>query len=205
MKRVITISREYGAGGHSIGRKVAEELGVPFYDRDIVKETVKKSGFDKDLVLEEEEDESRAEGIWKFLSSFSGGAGNFHDTQETIHEIQSAVIAKLAHEGPCVILGRCADVILKSEGIDCLNVFIYGDDVHRAARVGELIGTTDADEIQKAMNRKDENRHYFYSHMTGRKWGDSRNYHLCVDSGLLGYDTCVKLICEAARAIDEKK
>ena len=96
-------------------------------------------------------------------------------------------------------------MILKSEGIDCLNVFIYGDDVHRAARVGELIGTTDADEIQKAMNRKDENRHYFYSHMTGRKWGDSRNYHLCVDSGLLGYDTCVKLICEAARAIDEKK
>ena len=107
MKRVITISREYGAGGHSIGRKVAEELGIPFYDRDIVKETVKKSGFDKDLVLEEEEDESRAEGIWKFLSSFSGGAGNFHDTQETIHEIQSAVIAKLAHEGPCVILGGC--------------------------------------------------------------------------------------------------
>ena len=62
MKRVITISREYGAGGHSIGRKVAEELGIPFYDRDIVKETVKKSGFDKDLVLEEEEDESRARG-----------------------------------------------------------------------------------------------------------------------------------------------
>ena len=67
MKRVITISREYGAGGHSIGRKVAEELGIPFYDRDIVKETVKKSGFDKDLVLEEEEDESRAEGIWLSL------------------------------------------------------------------------------------------------------------------------------------------
>ena len=198
MNRIITISREYGAGGHSIGRRVAEELGIPFYDRDIVKQTVKASGYDLDMVEHDEEDVTRTGFFLKSLCSVSDAS--FSDTQDAIHEVQSTVILHLAKEGPCVILGRCADEILREAGMDALNVFIHADAVHRAVRVSELTGCTDATELQKMIAKKDNSRHTYYHHYTGKKWGDSHNYQLVLDSGALGYDLCVKLIQEAAKA-----
>lgn len=198
MNKVITISREYGAGGHSIGQRVAKELGIPFYDKDIMRATVKQSGFDLDLVEREQEDESRMEQFLKSMASYSGGSGNYHDTQRAIRELQQAIILKYAKEGPCVILGRCADVTLRKAGIDCLNVFVYADDVHRAVRVGEMIGSTNATEIQRLIAKKDSSRHNYYQHFTGKRWGDSHNYDLCLDSGILGYDLCVELIKKVA-------
>ena len=82
-------------------------------------------------------------------------------------------------------------------GIESFNVFIHADDVHRAVRVSQIIGSTNATEIQKLMTKKDNKRHNYYQHYTKKKWGDGRNYHLVLDSGLLGYDLCVKLIVEA--------
>ena len=198
MNKIITISREYGAGGHSIGRRVAEELGIPFYDRDIVKQTVKASGYDLDMVEHDEEDVTRTGFFLKSLCSVSDAS--FSDTQDAIHEVQSTVILHLAKEGPCVILGRCADEILRKADIKSMNVFIRADAAHRAARVRELTGCTDPAEIQKISARRDESRHTYYAHYTGKKWGDSRNYDLVLDSGTLGYDLCVRLITEAARA-----
>ena len=198
MNRIITISREYGAGGHSIGRRVVEELGIPFYDRDIVKQTVKASGYDLDMVEHDEEDVTRTGFFLKSLCSVSDAS--FSDTQDAIHEVQSTVILHLAKEGPCVILGRCADEILREAGMDALNVFIHADAVHRAVRVSELTGCTDATELQKMIAKKDNSRHTYYHHYTGKKWGDSHNYQLVLDSGALGYDLCVKLIQEAAKA-----
>ena len=122
MNKVITISREYGAGGPTIGRQVAEELGVPFYDKTIVRETAAASGFDPELIQAEEEDVSKTSAI---LRSICSSSVHFHDTQETIHEVQKAVVRKLAHNGPCVILGRCADDVLQKAGVDCVNVFIH--------------------------------------------------------------------------------
>lgn len=201
MEKVITISREYGAGGHSIGRAVAEQLGIPFYDRDIIRETVKAGGFDIDLVEEEEEDISHAESILQSICAISSGS-SYQDTQAAIHDVQAAIMVRFAKEGPCVILGRCADEILRKAGIDCLNVFIHADDIHRAVRVSELIGSKNATEIQKRMTKKDDSRHTYYNRFTGKKWGDVRNYHLTLDSGLLGYETCVKIIAEAAQAAE---
>ena len=83
--------------------------------------------------------------------------------------------------------------------MDSLNVFIHADDIHRAVRVSELTGSTNATEIQKLMAKKDNSRHTYYTHYTGKKWGDCHNYHLTLDSGILGADMCVKLIVEAAR------
>lgn len=200
MNKVITISREYGAGGHSIGQQVAAQLGIPFYDRDIIQETVKASGFDPDLVEQEGEEVSRASSILQSICSIS--SVNYHDTQETIHDVQAAIMVRFAKEGPCVILGRCADEILRQAGIDSLNVFIHADDVHRAVHVSQLIGSTNATEIQKLMAKKDDSRHTYYTRYTGKKWGDSRNYDLTLDSGVLGYDLCVKFITEAAKALD---
>ena len=200
MNNIITISREYGAGGHSIGKGVAEALGIPFYDRDIVRETAKASGFDPELIEDEGEDISKTDSILKSICSAS--STYYRDTQEAIHDVQKAIILRFAQAGPCVILGRCADEILREVGIESINVFIHADDVHRAVRVSELIGSTNATEIQRMMARKDSSRHTYYSRYTGKKWGDSQNYHLALDSGALGYDLCVKLITEVAQAAE---
>ena len=101
-----------------------------------------------------------------------------------------------------MILGRCADQILREVGIESINVFIHADEVHRAVRVSEMTGCTNATELQKLLAKKDGSRHTYYSHYTGKKWGDSHNYQLTLDSGALGYDLCVKLIVEAAQAME---
>ena len=196
--RIITISREYGAGGHSIGKRVAEALGIEIYDRDIISSTVYNSGLDQGVVEREEEELSRTDAFWRLITPAA-----YVDRRETIHETERRVILMLAQKGPCVILGRCADVILEEANIEALNVFIYANDIHRAARVSELIHSTNPGEIQRAIKRTDSARHNYYQQFAGRHWGEAKNYSLSLDSGLLGYDTCVRLICEAARS-DEK-
>ena len=99
-----------------------------------------------------------------------------------------------------MILGRCADEILREAGMESLNVLIHADAVHRAVRASELTGCTDATELQKIITKKDNSRHTYYNNKKGKKWGDSRNYDLVLDSGTLGYDLCIRLITEAARA-----
>ena len=198
MNTIITISREYGAGGHSIARRVAEELGIEIYDRDIIRDTARDSGLDIGIIEREEEEISRKDAFLRMITP-----ATYVDRHETIHNIESKVILMLAAKGPCVILGRCADVILNEANLDSLNVFIYADELHRAARVGELIGSSNPSEIQKAMHRTDAARHGYYQNCTGLRWGDVKNYNMALDSGLLGYETCVRLICEAARALDK--
>ena len=153
MSTIITVSREYGAGGHSIGQRVAAELGIEFYDRDIIRNTVKESGLDAGVVEHEEEEISRADAFWRMITPAA-----YVDRRETIHDIERKVILLLASKGPCVILGRCADAILEEANVEALNVFIYASDLHRAARVGEIIGSKDPTAIQKAMRRTDHAR-----------------------------------------------
>ena len=197
MNKVITISREYGAGGHTIGKRVAQELGIEIYDKDIVRETVRASGFETEVVQEEEEDVSKAS---TFLKSLCSSSVHYRDPQEVIHEVQTAVILQFAKKGPCVILGRCADDILRESDVDVLNVFIHADDLHRAVRISEMTGITSATELQKLMAKKDSSRRNYYEHYTRKKWGDSHNYDLTLDSGKLGVDLCVQMIVEAAKA-----
>ena len=196
MNKVITISREYGAGGQNIAKRVAHELGITIYDKDIVRETVKASGFDFDLVRKVEEEISKAN---SFFKSIWANSAFYPDPQEVIHDVQKAVILKFAKEGPCVILGRGADVIMREAGIDSLNVFIHASELHRAVRLQAETGIADATELQKLMAKHDNNRRAYYTHYTGKQWGDSKNYHLTLDSGILGEELCVKLILEAAQ------
>ena len=198
MSGIITISREYGAGGHSIARHVAAELGIELYDRDIIRDTVKDSGLDTSVIEHEEEEISRMDA---FLRKITPAA--YVDRREAIHEIERKVILMLAAKGPCIILGRCADAILDRANVDCLNVFIYADDLHRAARIGEIIGSKNPSDIQKAMKKTDTARRSYYQQFAGRRWGDYHNYNLMLDSGMLGYDACVRMICDAARTVKE--
>lgn len=200
MNKIITISREYGAGGHSIGKRVAEELGIPFYDRDILKETVKASGFDSDLVETEQEDVSRTESFFKSLCNVS--SLYYNDTQTAIHDVQQAVILHfcagrpLRHSGP---LRRRDSAQSRYREPECLHSCRRDSS---AVRASEITGCTNATELQRMLARRDSRRHNYYTHYTGKKWGDSHNYHLSLDSGALGYDLCVKLIVEAAKSME---
>ena len=191
---IITISREYGAGGHTIGQRVAQELGIEFYDRDIIKAVVEESGLEMPDIEQAEEELSRTGAFWRMISPAA-----YVDQQDNIRTLERRIILELSMKDSCVILGRCADDILERANIPSLNVFLYASDIHRAARVSQLIGSTNPTEIQRKMQKTDGARHKFYEQFTGKRWGESRNYTMCLDTGLLGVDTCVQLICEAAR------
>lgn len=191
---IITISREYGAGGHSIGKGVAEALGVTFYDRDIIKAAAKESGEEMPNIERVEEELTRTGIIMRMIAPNA-----YRDQHDNIHSIEHSIILDLASKGTCVILGRCADDIMEKANIPSLNVFLYASDIHRAVRVSQLIGSTDPNVIQKKMQKTDAARRSYYEQFTGKRWGDSRNYTLSLDTGVLGYDTCIQLICDAAR------
>ena len=191
--KVITISRIYGAGGHSVGRKVAEELGIEFYDKDIIKETALAMGLDPNNIRSDEEHITKADTFIRAISPIS------YDYKNTIFNYEREVILKVASEGPCVILGRCAGEILQEEGIDCLNILLFADSIHCGKRVGEILQTDDISAIAKAMKRENASREAYFTRYTGKHLLDSKNWHMTLDTGVLGYDTCVKIICDAAR------
>ena len=193
MHPVITISREFGSGGHSISEKVSQKLGIPFYDGEIVTQVAAKSGYAKELIEEQGEYSSSAN---KWFDISAASAMYFQSPQDEIFIAQKKVILESAQKGPCVIVGRCADYILRKEGIPCLNVFIHSDMAHRKERVLERYGAIENVGIEKRLAKKDKQRKTYYKYYTDQQWGDYRNYDVSLDSGALGEDTCVDIICE---------
>ena len=192
MNKIITISREYGAGGHSIGQQVAKELGIPFYDRDILKETVKTSGFDPDMVEHDQEDVSATNFFLKSICSFSDAS--FSDTQNAIHDVQKAVILHFAKEGPCVIVGRCADYAL-AEFPNVVNVFLHADLQDRIVRIARRHDLTDA-KAKDLIIKTDKRRASYYNYYTSKKWGDAAGYDLSLNTATLGIDGTIHMIRE---------
>lgn len=193
---VITISREFGSGGHSIGKKIADALSIPFYDGEIVNKVAEESGYAKEII-EEQGEHSNSVSKWLDLSAAS--AMYFQSPQDEIFMAQKKVILEMAQKEPCVIVGRCSDYILKKANIPCLNILIHSDFEHRKKRVLERYGEIKDVDIKKRLSKKDKQRSTYYKYYTDQKWGDSRNYDLCLDSGRLGEDLCVSLICELAK------
>lgn len=187
--RVITISREFGSGGRTIGRQAAQRLGIPCYDQELIEKMAAESGFTKDFVQEKAED--AAHGSW-LANAFSDRSAQGISTQDYLWLVQRNVISDLAEQGPCVIVGRCADYILKDTA-DCLKVFIHSDMEKRADRIVRLYGETKEAPV-KRLKDKDRRRAAYYKFYTDFEWGDVRNYHLALDSGSLGIDKCVEII-----------
>ena len=192
--KIITINREYGAGGHSIGRVVAEKLGVELYDRDIIKATASETNLEYAQVESAEEEISRTESIMRRITPIS------YEFKDYLFDAQKKVILDIAAKGPCVMIGRCADVILREAGIDALHVFLYADVEHRAAWVGRQLKTDNRTEILRYMKKQEKARKAYYEVYTDRHFGDRHNYDLMLDSGKLGYETCEKLIIALAQA-----
>ena len=185
--RVITISREFGSGGRTVGKKTAEALGLPCYDSQLIQKIAAESGFHESYIQESEEYASGG-----FLSSALAHRGAAPTNEDYIWEIQCRVITQLAEQGPCVIVGRCADYILR-EKADCLKVFIHADLEFRAKRIVEVYGQREQSPLQR-LKDKDKRRaayHRFYADM---KWGHAQNYDLTLNSGTLGIDRCADLI-----------
>ena len=196
-KQIITISREFGSGGRSVGKRVAELMNVPYYDKELVKQVAVETGFDEGFI----EHEGEYASTWRNLLSYAfAGAHqpmNGLSTADFLWVIQCKVILSLAEKGPCVIVGRCADYILR-EREDVLNVFIHAPIPYRADRVVRLYGESD-DAPEKRLEEKDKRRRSHYKHYTHRDWGMSQNYHLSLDSSLVGVERCAQLILDVAR------
>ena len=187
--RIITISREFGSGGRTIGEMTAETLGIPCYDQELIEKLSEDSGFTEDYIREQ--DESSAHKGW-FANAFSGRSLNGVSNQDYLWIIQRSIILELAARESCVIVGRCADYILK-DAADCLKVFIHAGFDKRAQRIVSLYGETDVP-TQKRLADKDKRRAAYYQFYTDTQWGLARNYHVTLDSGVLGIEQCSSLI-----------
>ena len=187
--RIITISREFGSGGRTIGKMTAETLGIPCYDQELIEKLSEDSGFTEDYIREQ--DESSAHKGW-FANAFSGRSLNGVSNQDYLWIIQRSIILELAARESCVIVGRCADYILK-DAADCLKVFIHAGFDKRAQRIVSLYGETDVP-TQKKLADKDKRRAAYYQFYTDTQWGLARNYHVTLDSGVLGIEQCSSLI-----------
>ena len=187
--RVITISREFGSGGRTIGKKVAEKLGIPCYDAEIIQEMAKETGFAPDYVKEAGE---HAPG--GFLSAAFTNRIFGPTNEDILWEHQCNTITDLAEKGPCVIVGRCADYILQNKA-DCMKVFIHADMASRAKRIVEVYGEREQSPEER-LRDKDKRRAAYHRFYTNMKWGYAQNYHLTLDSGALGIDKCVEIICQ---------
>lgn len=192
-KKIITISREFGSGGRSIGRQVAEKLGIPFYDKELVDKIALESGFAPKFVEEHgEHAPGKSRLSYAFAHQGVAGAMNGLSTADFLWSIQCSTILQLAEEGPGVIVGRNADYILKDRK-DCLHVFIHADDDFRADRIVRLYGESEKSP-EARLAEKDKRRRINYQHYTGRTWGMAQNYDLCLNSSHLGIERCVEII-----------
>ena len=196
--KIITISREFGSGGRTIGRAVAEKLQIPFYDKELVEQIALGSGFAPTFVEEQvEHSPSRSRFSYAFSHQSVPGVMNGLSTADILWTVQCSVIMDLAEKGPCVIVGRNADYILKDR-TDVLDVFIHAPMDYRADRIVRLYGESEKSP-EARLNEKDKRRKVNYQHYTGKVWGHANNYDLCLNSALLGIDTCVDMIVTAAR------
>ncbi len=189
--KIITISREFGSGGRTVGRKVAERLGIPCYDKEIVEKVSIESGFVKEYI-EDKGEYLSASGKMSTLFTLHHLYSNMSN-EDIIWSAQVKVIKELAEKGPCVIVGRCADYILR-ERDDVVKVFIYADEASRAERIVRLYGEK-TETPEKRLKEKDKKRTSYYQYYTDMKWGDPRHYDLCLNSGAIGVDKCVDIIC----------
>lgn len=201
--QVITIGRQCGSGEHTIGEQVAKQLGIPFYDRELIEMTAKESGFGKEFVEEQGEhrNSSMLYNLVKNLSySRTMPSGNSEYLQDEIFFAQRKIITELAAKEPCVIVGRCADSILKETG-NSLNIYIHAGKNFKAEHLMER-NHVSYDEAVREMERLDKRRASHYKYYTDQVWGLAENYHLCLDSSLIGIEKCVSVICDIYRSIN---
>ena len=190
-KRVITIGREFGSGGRTIGKEVADRLGIHCYDSELIEKIASESGLSKEYIKDRVEDAQHKSWLGNALSSGRDLETGL-STQDFIWHAQRKVILELAQREPCVIVGRCADYILRDYE-NCLKVYIHASMEKRAERIVKVYGERE-ESPQKRLKDKDKKRKEYYRFFTDTEWGQADNYHIALDSGVLGIETCVDIL-----------
>lgn len=188
MNRIITISREFGSSGHTIGKLTAEKLGIPCYDSEILDKIQSESGLAKEYI-EENSEYSAAGWLNQVLVSRDFGGTSL---QDKLFLLQSDIIRDLAAKGPCVIVGRCADYVLRDTA-DCLRVFIHADQEARMKYIVEQYGER-KESPEKRLRDKDKRRAAYYQYYTDLKWGSTENYDITLNSSRIGVERCAEII-----------
>lgn len=197
-KSIITISREFGSGGRTIGKLVAAKLGYKYYDKELVDKVAVETGFDPSYIAEHGEyAPNKSMFAYAFTHIGTPGIMDGLSSADYLWIKQRQVILEIAEQEPCVIVGRCADYILKDRD-DCLHVFIHAAPEKRVERIVRLYGESE-NSPEKRLAEKDGKRRVNYKHFTGFEWGMSQNYDISLDSGVIGIDRCVDIIAEIAQ------
>ena len=192
-KTIITVSREFGSGGRTIAKTLAEKLGFAYYDKALVKQVALETGFAPAFVEERGEDSPEKSPLSYLLDSCgASGAMGGMNASDYLWTMQREVILSFADSGSCVIVGRCADFILKDRD-DCFNVYIHADLSFRMERIVRLYGESEQSPKRRVLE-KDAKRRANYEHFTGQKWGLAQNYHLTMNSAAIGIERCVSAI-----------
>lgn len=210
MSLIITIGRQFGSGGRDVGEKVADALGIPFYDKELVEMAAQKSNLSKEALKEVDEHATNS-----FLYSLASGNYSLRGINAPIYYempindklfiAQAEVIKDIAKQGPCVIVGRCADYVLEEEeGVELLNVFVHGSVDYRSKRVMEAQDLTQAKARDKVM-KTDKQRRTYYDYYTSKDWGVMSNYDMCVNAEVFGIDGTANLIISCAKTLMNKE
>ncbi len=199
-KKIITVSRQFGSGGRTIAKAVAQKLGYDYYDSELVEKVAKETGFDPSYIADAGEyAPGRSIFSYAFSSATPHASGKLL-ASDYLWATQCKIILELAEKGNCVIVGRCADYILRDRE-DCLNVFIHAPTEYKAKRIVEHYGVRDSSP-EKRLEEKDTRRKVNYKYFTGREWGLTENYHISLDSGILGEEKCVEIIADVVSILE---
>lgn len=205
-KIIITIARQYGSGGREIGERVAELLGIPLYDKQLITDAAAKGSLNEEVIRGA--DESAANSLLYTLamgSNHYGTAMHFGykmPLNDKLFILQSEVIKEYAQKGSCVVIGRCADYVLRDDN-DVFRLFIYGDLEHRQERVQQRHPEYKSSQIIDVINKTDKRRASYYNFYTGNKWGKFDNYDMAINSSTLGIDGTVQVIVASVKKLIE--
>ena len=204
MLPVITISRQFGSGGHEVGEKLARQLDVPFYDKALIAMAAKQSGLSEEVFANADEKATSSLLYSMVMGSYSFGARvpgiNEMPINDKLFIIQSDIIKKAAADGPCVIIGRCADYILR-EHENCLNVFVHAN---KEDRIRRSVMKKDCEERKAAdfVTKKDKQRANYYNFYSNKRWDDLQNYDITLDTSRFTVDEAVDILMDAAKRLD---
>lgn len=200
-KIIYTIGREFGSGGRDVGQKLAEKLGISFYDKELLTRAAAESGLCEEIF--HMQDEKPTSSFLYSLVTDTYSLSNYHGNtyidmplSQKVFLAQFDTIKRIAKEESCVIVGRCADYALSDEP-NCINAFIYADKNYRIKRVAHDLGVSES-KAKDMVNRTDKERASYYNFYTNKKWGDSRSYDLALNSEKLGIDGCVDMLIRYA-------
>lgn len=193
---IITISRQYGSGGRNIGKKLAKLLDLPYYDKQLIYEAAKESGINADIAKDLEERPTNSLLYSYAPTSFFAASPYTTNIELPLTDLlflaQSDTIKRFADQGSCIIVGRCANYVLRDNS-DVVDVFIHRDFSERINQIAKIEGLT-AKQARDLVKKTDKHRANYYNHYTDFKWGDINDYDLCLDSGTLGEDGCADVI-----------